>query len=165
MLLLNIEKCPLEAVAIEQLNQLPNLYSLTLTSCGIGDEALKRLQTPVKHLTLQGDDFTDDCFPALSKQPRLVSLTLANASVTGKGLSVLKDSPALELLYISDVPLTNDDVPFLADLTNLKRLYVDRSKITATAFEELSRQINAKIVHSWLPGEDTRGGYPAGSGS
>lgn len=159
MLTLNIEKCPLESFAVEQLNQLPNLYNLQLKSCGIGGDALTRLQSQVRHLTLEGGEFNDDCIPALSKQPRLVSLHLANASVSGKGLSVLKDSPTLETLLVSSVPLTNDDVPFLAELTNLKSLYVYHSKITATAFEELSRQINAKIDHTWLPGENPRG-YP-----
>lgn len=124
-----------------QLNDLPNLRSLSLTGTKVTDAGLSHLKglTSLEHLDLGDTQVTDAGLAHIEGLTKLETLGLENTHVTDAGLARLKELTGLRDLTLVKTRVTDAGLVHLKGLTNLERLRLDGTPVTDGGMVHLKR--------------------------
>jgi len=124
-----------------QLNDLPNLRSLSLTGTQVTDAGLSHLKglTSLELLDLGDTQVTDAGLVHMEGLTKLETLGLENTHVTDGGLVHLTGLTGLRDLNLVKTRVTDAGLVHLTGLTNLERLRLDGTRVTDGGMVHLQR--------------------------
>ena len=154
---LTIRECQLEAGALAQLTDLPNLTSLDLFSCKFAptDEIDFPSMPKLCKANLSRSQFHDDVLRQVAGHPSLVRIDLTSTPVTEDGLQLIRHLPRLRYLDLSDTRVTGMGLAELDSL--LTHLNLQETDANDTTVEILSkwhtlRSVNLANTHVTVAG-------------
>lgn len=114
---------------VKHLAGLPKLETIHISNGQLGDGALEVFAglPALKHLSLQGNAFSDEGLKHLEDMKQLRSLWIGNnrKSITDAGVKHLAGLTMLEQLDLQGSRLSDEGAAALKDLKNLKRLFLN----------------------------------------
>ena len=114
---------------LAQLESLPELRSLSLSSTSVTDAGLKQLRSLAK----------------------LQSLRLAATSITDDGLSQVGAMSTLQELDLAGTPISDAGLARLKNLQKLRQIYITSTRVTAKGVAEFQKALpNCQVQHESL---------------
>jgi uncharacterized protein (TIGR03067 family) len=129
---LTFESCPkITAAAFRDLSRFPMLTSVSTSYSPVDDaatEEIAKLKT-LEWVDLRGAKITDKSLATLSKVRTLKNIWLSDSDVTATGIKLLNALPDLEILWLQNMPAADAALGEL-NLPKLKSLNLAKSSVT-----------------------------------
>jgi Leucine Rich repeat len=150
-----------------QLESLPSIRSLNLTSTRISDSGLQYVGRLLQldWLSLQGTSITDRGLVYLQHLRSLECLDLEKTRVEGPGLEHVKTLHKLNILALRDGPLGDDGLQQLTGLPQLWVVYTSGTKITKSGANEFKAQSHNHLTIDYRIFADFGNGDPRWPGT
>lgn len=133
-----LSRCELDSDRVSQLFARRSKWNwVDLSFNKVDDTAIlnDRYQLDIVRLSLENTQVTDRCLEAVLKMPRLEELDLSNCAITDEGLAAIKGNRSIRTLWLSGTKITNASIGVLEGCPRLEAIHVDRTAVTAEAWE------------------------------